>query len=305
MRIIRRVLARIVLSTLLAVCLLANAQTMQVINCEEWVSLRSSADTASERLAQVPLGEYVYNCKKYTNEFTYAEFEGMSGYILTKYLTAVEEEPAETVSAAQFEDVSLCSCSLSYEDLMQSGRIVFRQAADGMMICAVRDTSGNCETLRVEGFSEGSPKWGWAVGFGTIGQVNATDAFLWEGKNGVSVFLYHSSIGLMNIDPKSGSLRWTVSAGQLGTGGGICHAVDENGVIYLAGYFSANPVAVNPDGTVKWIGNPGSSDIYWPYAITTENNCVTVDYESGTERGHYVVTYAPDGAMIWADIAEE
>ena len=82
---------------LLAALLLFSAQAaladnMQVVNCDEWVSLRIDADTSSERLAKVPAGAIVTSCLE-AGDFVYCLYEGTGGYILADYLTPVEESP--------------------------------------------------------------------------------------------------------------------------------------------------------------------------------------------------------------------
>ena len=56
-RIMKRILAALIALMLLscACCSLAE-ESLRVVNCESWVSLRSAPDTQAERLAQVPLG---------------------------------------------------------------------------------------------------------------------------------------------------------------------------------------------------------------------------------------------------------
>ena len=63
---------------------------MEVVNCDEWVSLREVPSTTAKRLTQVPLGATVINCQKFTDEWTYAEYDGYGGYILAKYLKPME-----------------------------------------------------------------------------------------------------------------------------------------------------------------------------------------------------------------------
>lgn len=65
------------------------ARQMQIINCEEWVSMRRESDTHSERIAKIPLGETV---EAYTSDgqFTYCEYNGIKGYILNDYLAEIE-----------------------------------------------------------------------------------------------------------------------------------------------------------------------------------------------------------------------
>lgn len=63
---------------------------MEVVNCNEWVSLRQRPSTSAKRLVKVSLGAIVNNCRQIDDEWIYAEYDGYSGYILAKYL-----EPSE------------------------------------------------------------------------------------------------------------------------------------------------------------------------------------------------------------------
>ena len=63
---------------------------MEVVNCNEWVSLRQRPSTSAKRLVKVSLGAIVNNCQQIDDEWIYAEYDGYSGYILAKYL-----EPSE------------------------------------------------------------------------------------------------------------------------------------------------------------------------------------------------------------------
>ena len=64
---------------------------MQIINCEEWVSMRREADTHSERVAKVPFGVTV-EAYFSDDQFTYCEYDGIKGYILNDYLAELEEQ---------------------------------------------------------------------------------------------------------------------------------------------------------------------------------------------------------------------
>lgn len=70
---------------------------MKVVNCQEWVSLREQPDAASECLVEVPLGAIVENCSAETKAFVYAEYNGMSGYIMAQYLQSVPVEQTPLV----------------------------------------------------------------------------------------------------------------------------------------------------------------------------------------------------------------
>ncbi|MBE5807543.1 MAG: SH3 domain-containing protein [Clostridiales bacterium] len=75
--------------------------TMTVVNCDEWVSLRASPSTQSDRVTKVPLGASVqaYDCRD--DRFYYCEYQGARGYILMEYLSAADAPaPAGTEDAA-------------------------------------------------------------------------------------------------------------------------------------------------------------------------------------------------------------
>ncbi|MBR1647027.1 MAG: hypothetical protein IJ685_09655 [Selenomonadaceae bacterium] len=63
-----------------------------VINCREWISLRSYRSTEAPRLATIPLGEWVwiYN-NTYRDGFLEAEYNGIHGYVLEAYIRYVKE----------------------------------------------------------------------------------------------------------------------------------------------------------------------------------------------------------------------
>ena len=72
---------------------------MRVVRVKEWVTLRAEPYKWSKALAKVPLGAIVYNCStiREKKSFLYAEYEGVSGYILAEYLEkAPQFEPAVT-----------------------------------------------------------------------------------------------------------------------------------------------------------------------------------------------------------------
>ncbi len=90
-----------VFAAMLLACLLFTAAAwaqegkigwMKVVNCEEWVSLREKPDAGSECLAEVPLDALVENCSVKNKAFIYAEYNGLSGYIMAQYLEPVPQE---------------------------------------------------------------------------------------------------------------------------------------------------------------------------------------------------------------------
>ena len=64
----------------------------QVVNCKNFVSLRSAASTSSSRLAKVPLGALVLALPEAEEEngFILCSYQDKYGYILSEYLQPVE-----------------------------------------------------------------------------------------------------------------------------------------------------------------------------------------------------------------------
>lgn len=58
---------------------------LKIVNCNDYVSLRSYASTAAPVLTTVPLGATV-TAYEQEGSFTYCTYAGMSGYILSQYL---------------------------------------------------------------------------------------------------------------------------------------------------------------------------------------------------------------------------
>lgn len=59
---------------------------MEVVNCNEWVSLREKPSTSAKRLVKVSLGAIVSGCYPISEGWIYAEYDGYAGYIQDRYL---------------------------------------------------------------------------------------------------------------------------------------------------------------------------------------------------------------------------
>jgi len=68
---------------------------MRVVNCNEWVSLRSQPSTSSSRIAKVPLGAVLMECTRYSSQFVYGNYNGQWGYVLSEYLSRVPDQVVE------------------------------------------------------------------------------------------------------------------------------------------------------------------------------------------------------------------
>ena len=81
----KRVFAVIIAAIMLSCGISAYADSMVVVNCNEWVSLRSYPSTSAERLTTVPLGARVESIG-WQNGFNQVIYNGLVGWILTSYL---------------------------------------------------------------------------------------------------------------------------------------------------------------------------------------------------------------------------
>lgn len=62
--------------------------TLYVVNCDEWISLRSSASTSASRLAKIPLGASCEYLSSASNGFYKVRYNGTTGYALSQYLSS-------------------------------------------------------------------------------------------------------------------------------------------------------------------------------------------------------------------------
>lgn len=74
---------------------------MEVVKCEEWVSLREKPDTGSKRLAKIYKGALVYYDAESTDGFLKVEYMGKTGYILAKYLKDNDLTPDSVIKPNQ------------------------------------------------------------------------------------------------------------------------------------------------------------------------------------------------------------
>ena len=70
----------------------AEAYWGMVVNCNEWITLRSYPSTEAASLDRIPLGEWVWIHRGYHNNGFYsAEYNGQHGYVLAAYIKYVTE----------------------------------------------------------------------------------------------------------------------------------------------------------------------------------------------------------------------
>lgn len=101
---------------------------LQVVGSDEYVLLFSQPDTESRRLLKVPLGAMVENCVIHDDDFTYAEYDGRCGFILSEYLE--EEKTNEHLYGWEyFGDLRVYGCDSwvsLYEEMDTDSRRILK-----------------------------------------------------------------------------------------------------------------------------------------------------------------------------------
>jgi len=243
----------LILTLLFLLTAAALADDMFVVNCEEWVSLRKSPSTSSERLKKVPLDATVTDCEWVDGHFTRCTYEGVTGYILDKYL--------EPIEANEPDDALLDTW------------------VDGVNVYALRGYEGNGERLTVVCYgADGGEAWRFDTGVADVTELSATDAFIGGTAEDPRVMVFNAREGLYSLDIKTGGVVWMLSEDEADLGAGIAHAVDADGTMYISGYYGPDPVCVDVDGHVVWQSSAGSDDIFWPYEIRIEDRGIVTQY---------------------------
>ncbi len=278
----KRWMACLVALALLAAAGAALAETgeyylnMVVVNCEEWVSLRSAPDTSASRLAKVPLGEVVFECSR-IGDFCYCTYEGQRGYILAKYLEPAEygepEEPAESNAAL---------------DVWENGLHVLAERAwvgGGEYMLVTCEDSGGDQRWFYETMTEDST------------ELTLTDAFIGGVAQDPFVMVYNAEKGLTALDLWSGEVRWTLTPDQADLGASVTCAVAEDGTIYIGGYYGPDPVAIDVRGNVLWKSDSGGC--FWLSQVNLGDDEIACHYDmmSDGDGGGWVY-YRYDGTAV-------
>ena len=276
------------------------SQQMRVCNCEEWVSLRAEPNTKSERLIKVPLGETVENCSPADDRFTYCEYEGRAGYILTEYLEPVYAQPFYDAQAYTSPVDGLTPDAM----LADGGMVLLDDGADRVIACRYNAQAG--ELLLVGRFdASGSEAWAYSAFTSEITELNATEAFVAGSEWDRLVMIYNSHVGLAAIDAETGEIRWTLGNDVVHLGASITYAVDDFGTMYICGYYGPDPVAIGMDGTVLWQSDVEDSNVFWPYEIRVVEGGIITCYDSLSQtpaNGHYEVFIGFGGKVEWISV---
>ncbi len=272
--------------------------TMRVYNCREWVSLREEPDQRAARLAKVPLGELVFDCRKDVKNFVYCQYDGKAGYILIKYL--------EQVTGAEAVHFETDEESMTMEEILSSGDVILDWREYNIQVIAaheeITDSADLAESIHVGCYVDGDAIWGYSTAVGSLGEGSLLKAFMGGTEMDPAVMVYNGARGLTRLDLLSGREQWTLSSGRCQLGDAAVIAVADDGNMYIAGTDGPAPVAVSGDGKVLWKSQIKDKNVYEPYEIELTSDEILVKFESGMEDGYMLVSLQYDGRVT--DISE-
>ena len=83
------------------------------------------------------------------------------------------------------------------------------------------------------------------------------------------------------FDRQTGEMLWS---NEDFTGGSARACFDENGTIYICGYYGPDCAAIDKDGNTLWTVQQVDETVWWPNVISYENGLIFIYYD-GSESG--------------------
>lgn len=277
---------------------------MEIINCQQSVSLRATASTGATVLVYVPLGAVVEDCVQVNDRFVKCIYKGQTGYILIDYLG--EYEPPQNNS---FDDLTLPA----YEVFKNCGNEILEfKATNSYTVVVRRGYADNTEQIMAVCYDPFlSPVWTVRDEFHDPTELTMTNALVtYTDSNAVLVlFVCGKGFTAYNIGP-DGSVQWQLNDEQAqSVGAGISYAVQADGVFYVIGYYSSVLTAISPDGRFLWECSCDDENIYWPYYIEPVNEGIYVYWDGGVESTDntlvWRVLFSYDGRYVSTDLVKD
>ncbi len=260
---------------------------MQVVECEQGVSLLKEPISWSDRIMKVPLGAVVEDCVQVSDAFYRVHYGGRVGYILSKYLTALPYSGAWRTQE-----------TVPYETFEKSDGLILKKEYNGMTILAASALSERGEVLSVDCFHDREVLWGWETGVEEPSELQSTTAFMGGTIDQPCVLIYNSQIGLTSVDPQTGEELWFLPTERIALGASVCTAVSDDGTIYIAGYDGPDPVAISADGTPLWAVQIDDEELFHPIEISLTEDAILATYECRDAESPRVIRIGYDGRLL-------
>ncbi len=122
---------------------------MDVIRCNEWISLLSAPDINSTRLAQIPKGASVGFIEMYSNEYYKVSYNGMVGYSLSKHLLPSNTPVLDVMTVVNCDEwISLLSDPNVPDAEIDKHRLV--KIPKGAQVSVLQKTNGSYYLVRYQ-----------------------------------------------------------------------------------------------------------------------------------------------------------
>lgn len=124
--------------------------TMYVVKCEDWVSLREAPNTSAKRVTKIPFGATVNDCTESGSKWVYCNYGGAFGYILKSYLAG----SPESSTALPDQEVYNCNISVSLRKEPSTSAPCYTQVKKGQKVtnCVKTGAWVECDYGAYHGF---------------------------------------------------------------------------------------------------------------------------------------------------------
>jgi len=223
---------------------------LTVVNCEEYINLRTAPDPKAEEMCEIGRYDTVVFLQEVNGKFYQVGYRGMIGYANRNYLI-----PSEWIYAG-------------------------RKTNTEVIVTAERDWMGDGERAAFSAHSaSGKRLWTYLSETSYMTELTLITGF-YAGTDEQPLFMiYNAEKGLTALDLYSGRELWTLYPSEVHLGGSITWAVGEDGTMYIGGYYGPDPVAISADGEVLWQSSSGDDDAYWLYDLWLTPDSVWAIYE--------------------------
>lgn len=258
-----------------------------------WMPGMSLRDGKMEVPSEAP---YVYDAAFYSAYEDENSFYG--GYEAEdSYYGSYENETYDTFSEYETE-AYIRPQLISSEEILTVGEEVFHYSEGNVAVYGSRvlQNEGG-EILRIGGFVDGEPRWGYVLSCPYVTELLLTDVFTSGTAQDPKVILFNAEVGMMQVDILTGECMWELDREELMVGGGLCFDVTEDGTIYCGGYYDAGPTAISAAGEILWKATPSEPEIYRMNVMEVENDCLVVEYEA--DEGDKVAGFDLNGNVLF------
>ena len=309
--------------------------SMEVINCTDWVSLREKARASATRLAKVPLGASVTGCVQVADEWVYCKYGGMWGYVQIAYLKnnsyqtpyipptvvqPVTAKPTITVAPITNRQTGTTIAPItnrqtgtqrsfdtlpampSYADFTATGANILNYTSLEGINVLVQYTDQDKERIMAVCY-DSAQNYLWSVrnecSYPLI-EGRLTWAMIGGKITDPQLIIYVADKGLFSYSVKQYlEVRWMIRRTEVPEmNSATCNNVATDGTLYIA---SDNTLyCISEDGRLLWSATHNHQNIQWPSDIVINKSTVEVCYDSNASFDLYdTIVYDLQGNELY------